>query len=162
MYDQPDRGALCRILKNVAVRQSVPISLRHPVYKLSIFVNGQLRLLCRFLFYELFSGCNDNSHTQDHQKNGDDQLESFHHEDTGSGAESTDQGDEALHQCRKGYNQHDDQAAGTEYGSHVLVTFRNTHSVISTRALNSWLALPNSGQMLAYPTLRQDISAIAG
>ena len=32
------------------------------------------------------------------------------------------------------------------------VTFRNTHSVIRTSALNSWLALPNSGQILAYPT----------
>ena len=29
------------------------------------------------------------------------------------------------------------------------VTFRNTHRVASTSALSSWLAEPNSGQMLA-------------
>ena len=28
------------------------------------------------------------------------------------------------------------------------VTFRNTHRVMSTRALRSWLAEPNRGQML--------------
>ena len=37
-------------------------------------------------------------------------------------------------------------------GNRVLfslpVTFKNTHRVMSTRALNSWFALPNSGQML--------------
>ena len=42
-------------------------------------------------------------------------------------------------------------------GNRVLfflpVTFRNTQSVISTNALSNWFALPNSGQMLAYPIL---------
>ena len=33
------------------------------------------------------------------------------------------------------------------------VTLRNTQSVRSTSALKSWLAEPNSGQMLAYPIL---------
>ena len=31
------------------------------------------------------------------------------------------------------------------------VTFRNTHNVISTNALNNWFALPKSGQILEYP-----------
>ena len=41
---------------------------------------------------------------------------------------------------------------GTSVFSVLPVTFRNTHSVISTSALSSWLALPNSGQILEYPT----------
>ena len=40
-------------------------------------------------------------------------------------------------------------------GNRVLfslpVTFKNTHRVIRTSALNSWFALPNRGQMLEYP-----------
>ena len=41
----------------------------------------------------------------------------------------------------------------TSGGNSILllrpVTFRNTHRVARTRALSSWLAEPNSGQMLA-------------
>ena len=40
---------------------------------------------------------------------------------------------------------------GTNVLSVLPVTFRNTQSVISTSALRSWFALPNSGQILEYP-----------
>ena len=45
------------------------------------------------------------------------------------------------------------QSIMTSGGNSILllrpVTFRNTHRVTSTNALSSWLAEPNSGQILA-------------
>lgn len=40
-------------------------------------------------------------------------------------------------------------------GNNILlllpVTFKKTHNVINTNALNNWFADPNSGQIFAYP-----------
>ena len=117
------------------------------------------------LFAVLFAGLvaldtvEHNVQAQDNQQDRKDQLQTVGDKDTpqvvspadgsgGSGRDSLDHCNQSLHQSGEGDAEHDDQRRE----QHLVVAARDLEEnaqVARTRALSSWLAEPNRGQILA-------------
>ena len=118
------------------------------------------------LFAVLFAGLvaldtvEHNVQAQDDQQDRKDQLQTVGDKDSapgsltggdgsgGSGRDGLDHCNQALHQSGEGDAEHDDQRRE----QHLVVAARDLEEdaqVARTRALSSWLAEPNRGQILA-------------
>ncbi len=147
---RPRRQLFRKKLWHVKRRQTCCSLTAFCVRKLFEETSILFRFLSRFLPEQFFSTADDNDDTKNHQQNGDDELQSFNEEDSGSCSirfySAMTRSTSAVKVT---------QSMMISGGNRVLfsrpVTFRKTQSVIRTSALSIWFALPNSGQILAYP-----------